>query len=344
MKMKLLASVIVSMFLVSMVCLAANVSASNSVFPEGMKAYWEFDENEGIIAYDSLGAYDGTITNPNWVLEGKVGSCIQSSPKGATYTSVPNSPINDVGEHLTIEAWVYLFGASWTEGQGNAGYVAYNDDQGGLNVGGWWGGYFQFTLETVENGWKSVTSLLEYDADKWYHMVGVYNGIELQLYVDGVLINTEPQSGTIVQSSQPFYMGRYPGPNSFDGAYYGKIDEVAIYNLALTTEEIEQHYENGLLGLGYEIVLTPQEAIVALVEDVYSMNLQQGIETSIDAKLENVLDSMNALNADNRADAINKLEAFINAVEGQSDKKLTIVQADYLIAAAQQIIDQILEG
>ena len=83
-------------------------------------------------------------------------------------------------------------------------------------------------------------------------MVGVYNGSELQLYVNGVLNNVEDQNGTIVSGAGPFWMGKYCGPNGSDWCYYGKIDEVAIYNRALTADEIQQHYEDGLNGLGYE--------------------------------------------------------------------------------------------
>ena len=72
------------------------------------------------------------------------------------------------------------------------------------------------------------------------------------------------------------------------------------------------------------------------------MNFQQGIDNSLDAKLQNVQDSLEALNADNRNDAINKLNAFINAVEAQRDNKISNEQADYLVAETQRIIELLL--
>lgn len=71
------------------------------------------------------------------------------------------------------------------------------------------------------------------------------------------------------------------------------------------------------------------------------MNLQQGIDNSFDTKLKNALASLEALNAEKRDDAINKLYAFINEVEAQREKKLTNEQADYLIAGAQAITNAI---
>ncbi|MDH5483489.1 MAG: hypothetical protein OEY22_11540 [Candidatus Bathyarchaeota archaeon] len=85
-------------------------------------------------------------------------------------------------------------------------------------------------------------------------------------------------------------------------------------------------------------VPSPQEAIQDLIDDVQSLNLQQGIVNSLDAKLTNALSALNALNAGQRNDAVNKLNAFINEVEAQRGTKLTNEQADYLITAVQDVI------
>ena len=75
--------------------------------------------------------------------------------------------------------------------------------------------------------------------------------------------------------------------------------------------------------------------LIALVE---SFNLQQGIANSLDQKLQNALAALEVINAGQRQDAINKIEAFINAVEAQRDKQLTGEQTDSLIALAQEIL------
>ncbi len=249
MKTKVITTLMIVLFLASMLSLTKPVIAPP---PPGMISYWRLDEGSGTIAYDSVGTNDGSVTNPNWSLYGMVGGCIQSSPRGSTYARVSNSlSLNVPGDQLTVEAWVYLFGSSYLEGQGNAGYVAAKDiSEGylsyGLLVGGWWRGLFQFTVETIENGWRYVDSTIDFPAGTWFHMVGVYDGSQLRLYVNGVLNNVAAQSGTIASGPGPFWIGKYPGLNGYDWAYYGKIDEVAIYNRALSAEEIRQHYENGL--------------------------------------------------------------------------------------------------
>jgi len=85
-------------------------------------------------------------------------------------------------------------------------------------------------------------------------------------------------------------------------------------------------------------VPSPQEATQDLIDNVKSMNLQQGIANSFDTKLTNALNALNALNVGQRNDAVNKLYAFINEVEAQKGNKLTNEQADRLITAVHDII------
>lgn len=284
MKTKVITTLMIVLFLASMLSLTKPVIAPP---PPGMISYWRLDEGSGTIAYDSVGTNDGSVTNPNWSLYGMVGGCIQSSPHGSTYARVSNSlSLNVPGDQLTVEAWVYLFGSSYLEGQGNAGYVAAKDiSEGylsyGLLVGGWWRGLFQFTVETIENGWRYVDSTIDFPAGTWFHMVGVYDGSQLRLYVNGVLNNVAAQSGTIASGPGPFWIGKYPGLNGYDWAYYGKIDEVAIYNRALSAEEIRQHYENGLKGLGYYIPNQPPVADAGTDQTV-EQNRYGGADVTLD--------------------------------------------------------------
>ena len=85
-------------------------------------------------------------------------------------------------------------------------------------------------------------------------------------------------------------------------------------------------------------LLTAAQAIQQLAGLVASYNLQQGIANSLDAKLQNAIDALNAANAGQRQDAVNKLQAFINAVEAQRGKELTNAQADALLSMAMRIL------
>ena len=66
---------------------------------------------------------------------------------------------------------------------------------------------------------------------------------------------------------------------------------------------------------------------------VNSFGLPKGLQTSLHAKLQHALE---AINADDKATACSDLAAFINEVRAQSGKKLSVSQANQLIAAVQQ--------
>ena len=71
---------------------------------------------------------------------------------------------------------------------------------------------------------------------------------------------------------------------------------------------------------------------------VAALDLDKGIGKSLDKKLNNALDALTAENADKRNDAIQKLSAFINAVEAQRGKKIDEADADLLVEWAEAII------
>ncbi|UCG17137.1 MAG: right-handed parallel beta-helix repeat-containing protein [Phycisphaerales bacterium] len=83
----------------------------------------------------------------------------------------------------------------------------------------------------------------------------------------------------------------------------------------------------------------PQTMIEQIISDVLALNLQNGIENSLDSKLDAAQQALDDLNNSNNVAAINALGAFINAVQAQSGVHIPADDANALIAAAQQIID-----
>ncbi len=95
-------------------------------------------------------------------------------------------------------------------------------------------------------------------------------------------------------------------------------------------------------GFDFEVTcpsLEPEDLIAALIAEVIALNLHHGITNSLDAKLDAALDSLQDANSNNDGAAINKLNAFINAVEAQRGHMIAEAEADALITFAQVIID-----
>ncbi len=91
-------------------------------------------------------------------------------------------------------------------------------------------------------------------------------------------------------------------------------------------------------------VLTASEGTLKIIAKVMVLNLHNGIENSLDVKLENALKALDDLNTNNDISAIKAIEAFINHVQAQSGDKISVADADDLIYAANNIIVALQNG
>jgi hypothetical protein len=94
---------------------------------------------------------------------------------------------------------------------------------------------------------------------------------------------------------------------------------------------------NSVSGSFNVLVQAAAAQVTALIAKVQSFNLSQGIENSLDTKLQNVVTALNAAKDGNASGVCGQMGAFINETTAQSGKKLSVAQANQLIAAAQQI-------
>jgi hypothetical protein len=96
-------------------------------------------------------------------------------------------------------------------------------------------------------------------------------------------------------------------------------------------------FGNTVRGSFHVLVQAAAAQVSGLIAKVQGFNLAQGIESSLDTKLQNVLSALNAAKGGNASGVCGQIGAFINETVAQSGKKLTAAQADQLIATGQQI-------
>jgi len=105
---------------------------------------------------------------------------------------------------------------------------------------------FSVDFSVIVNG-----RLLEYESqdsrvpiDQWTHIAGTYDGRELKVYMNGVRIpGSVIRVGSIDNKNKPYYIG-YSFKETENRYFDGKIDEVAIFNKALSELEIARIYVN----------------------------------------------------------------------------------------------------
>ncbi|HUT46446.1 MAG TPA: LamG domain-containing protein, partial [Sedimentisphaerales bacterium] len=202
-----------------------------AVTDPNLVGWWKLEEGPGNLAIDWSGhGNHATLQgNPEWV-DGYDGGALQCDGSGdwATTGIMPADFGLDGGNPKTVTAWVYTTG--------------FND--GGIYDMGSQVDSREFCLRTTGTvnqwrvqrfGYPTYDFDVTYDSqNKWVHFAQVYeNGFTI-LYANGVSIGT--QSATLDTANAAFVIGRYGGSTGFAGI----IDDVRLYNKALTQQEIEQ--------------------------------------------------------------------------------------------------------
>lgn len=108
-------------------------------------------------------------------------------------------------------------------------------------------------VDTSGNGHGLQSPTGEFVVGKWYHVVATYDGTYGRLYINGTQVAQANLGSFTPQTSLPLYIGRRPSgnPNSY---FSGAIDEVAIYQDALPSNEIQAHY-SAASGTDYSSVV-----------------------------------------------------------------------------------------
>jgi Concanavalin A-like lectin/glucanases superfamily/Cadherin-like len=196
----------------------------------GLVAAWGFEEASGNTVRDTSGnKLNGTISGAAWTAAGKYGNALSFNGTSALVT-VPDANALDLTTGMTLEAWVHPSAVSNTwrdviyKGLQDIYYLDATSTYGPPAVGGTW---------ISGNPLVGTTTL---PVNAWSHLAASYDGAALRLYVNGVQVASRAQTGSIATSNQALSIGG----DEFYGAYFaGLIDEVRIYNRALTQNEIQ---------------------------------------------------------------------------------------------------------
>jgi hypothetical protein len=310
---------VVTVFSAAMVSMNAPEEARSSR-TTGAISHWALDENNGTIAVDSIGNNNGTIIGPNWTA-GKFGACL-SFDGVDDYVIVSDNNSLDLPDNLTIEAWVFIRGNL----SSSASPVVVKSNNYQINI-------FNDRIRFSTSG-GILDHLTTVQLNKWIYIAATFDGSQMKLFINGDWKGSINISSPLVTTANALYMGGY-------STYYlnGLIDDVWIRDTPLSAEDIKATYDNASVTNVTAGNHTCQEAIDdidALIEKVKSYNLSKGTENSFVKKLENAKKSL--LKGNHNA-ALGKLGAFINHAEAQCGKKLTVEQADEIIADAEAIIE-----
>ena len=236
-------------------------------------AAYSFNEGVGTVVGDASGNNNnGTITGATWSASGKFGKAI--SIASARYVSVPDAGSLHLTTGMTLEAWVNpsALSGGWRtvifkERPGGMAYSLYANNNSNRPVGQ--------VFTTAE---QNSTGTAQIPLNTWTHLATTYDGGALKLFVNGSQV-VERRG---VRRNRELDGLLKMGGNAVWGEWFsGLIDEVRIYNRALSAAEIQTDLATPVVAQD----ATPPTAPTGLL---MTARTQNSISVSWNASTDNV--------------------------------------------------------
>jgi hypothetical protein len=225
---------------------SAGLCTAQALQEDGLVLYAPMEEDAGNLVLDisSTGAEGQLSGDAAWTAEGKIGGAVRFGSDG--YVEFAENPALNLTDELTMMAWILPTAAPGDTNLFGRRIAA--------NVGGY---TMQWTNNRVETHvyfgtWIGTRGLqaLTPDIDSWHFVAGVYDGSNILQYVDGQRDAGVAASGAIGEIPGVFRIGQ---AQTNLPSMPGIIDEVAVYNRAMTFEEVEYIRANGMFGIGVDV-------------------------------------------------------------------------------------------
>ena len=226
-----------------------------SAQPLGLMAGYAFNEGAGATALDTSGnGNTGAISGATWTAAGKYGGALQFNGTNAVVT-VPSAASLQLTTGMTLEAWVYptVAPTGWKAivGKNVDGYylMASSTPNNRPAAGGTW---------TAGN--QNTAGPAALAVNTWTHLAATFDGATVRLYVNGVQVASQGQTTTLMPTTGTLQIGG----DAYPGEYFtGRIDEVRVYNRALSAGEIQVDMNTAVGGPPASDPTPPTVAITA---------------------------------------------------------------------------------
>ena len=197
----------------------------------GLVAAYAFNEGNGTTTADSSGnGNTGTLTATAWTTAGRYGTALTFNGSSSWVTVLGSASLN-LTTAFTLESWVKPTALnSWQaavikEASGGLSYAVYANTSSRTPAA---------ALHTSSDVNLYGSSALPLNS--WSHITASYDGATVKLYVNGALVNSQSWTGQMPSSTSPLRIG---GDSAWGEYFQGTIDEVRVYNRALSVTEIQ---------------------------------------------------------------------------------------------------------
>jgi len=217
---------------------------------DGLICHWKFDEGSGNRAYDSALENHLWVWWPDWV-NGVVGGAVNFD--GRDSGEVEHRASQEIyTNQITLSVWIKL---SRDVGNDEGRIVAKQLDEEnswalaiyGEGYSGSTGNQIVFHDSDGSSLWYDCISPTHLNANQWYHIAATDAAGRIDIYLNGKLDwSSDAGYGIPSQIQAPIRVGRA----HYRAYFNGSMDDLRVYNRALSEAEVGELYENGLWGYG----------------------------------------------------------------------------------------------
>ena len=220
--------------------------AGTSVIPASAQSnlisHWSADGD----ASDSQDNNPGTLENGAGFAPGEIGQAFnfQNGSYVNAGTSASLAPAT-----ITVEYWVYgrSVNSDYTQTLSRWGNSSSSPNSWIFDYAP--NGIYYFSVDNASGTQANAGSAAPLALNAWHFVAGTYNGTTVSLYVDGQLAGTAPLTGPIQDNASTTSFGTKFADGSTHYSFNGLIDDVGIYNRALTPAELLTIYNAGDAGI-----------------------------------------------------------------------------------------------
>ena len=269
--------------------ITAMAQVPNYVPANGLVGWWPFTGNANDQSVNGLNgnvvgaalttdrngttnaSYDFTFANAGW-----------GSQNNEIY--IPYNSLLNVN-FITVSLWLYPRSYYWTGDAGNPNSTILNRFQYTYSnpSGGAWG--ISFNQTSVEGsivgptgtGGASAISNVPLQLNVWQNIVMTYDGAQIKLYIDGILAATQTHTAAMnIAGNSGISIGESNQANGYWTYTDGKIDDIGIWNRALTQQEITDLYNSNSCPNPPASAITPQSSTTFCTGGFVNLNANTG--------------------------------------------------------------------
>ena len=219
---------------------------------EGLVGFWSFDGPDmfSTKATDRSGqGNNGTLTNGPKRAIGRIGQALEfDGVDGGARVQISNNSALAISGTVSVSAWIKITTLQNLRvilHKESAGQDCYQYGLEPITIDSQWHFRFVFTVNScgAERSINATGHTIQ--TNQWYHVVGVRQGTAISIYVDGTLSSSATFTGTVDSETSAILTMGDKSTNQNNSAFNGLIDEVRVYNRALSADEIKRLYNMG---------------------------------------------------------------------------------------------------